>query len=338
MDKRAFLEGFFTASTVAFGGHYMWQRLNRPPELVVSTPATTSDNPAPTPDSRVPPGFQFTKIEIARSQPAEGLPVKAPTLPGPVQEADTSLVIADLTDEEVEGYLRKIRNFDAIFASDIYLDARYESTLLKTTQHLSRVESYMGHGNFNLMSFDEMLQAGRNFSRIGAFTPEELNFLEEVFFANPNRYGFFGKKISPQITDMIPRKDVAKIGNSGHFLLKGESLNLYQKIKRDVGDEVILTSGVRSIVKQMHLFLAKCVEANGNLSRASRSLAPPGHSYHGVGDFDIGKIGLGARNFTADFSTTEEYQKIARLGYVDIRYPTDNLFGVRFEPWHIKLG
>ena len=196
----------------------------------------------------------------------------------------------------------------------------------------------MGQGNFNLMSFDEMLQAGKNFSRIGAFEQDELEFLEEVFFANPHRYGFFGKKISLNITDSIPRNEVAKIPSSGHYLLKGESLNLYNKLKADVGNELILTSGVRSNVKQMHLFLGKTIEANGNLSRASRSLAPPGHSYHGIGDFDIGKIGLGERNFTSDFSQTVEYRKIARLGYVDIRYPTDNLFGVRFEPWHIKIS
>ena len=93
---------------------------------------------------------------------------------------------------------------------------------------------------------------------------------------------------------------------TAHFLLRGKSEALYHQIKKDVGDEVVLTSGVRSIVKQMHLFLAKAIEANGNLSRASRSLAPPGHSYHGTGDFDIGKIGLGAKNFTADFSQTAE--------------------------------
>lgn len=333
MDKRAFLEGFFTASTVAFGGHYMWQRL-QPPQLVTTAPpAVATDSTAIATELKVPPGFHFTPIEIASSRPAEGIPPPAPSLP-----ADSDFAVALLSDDEVAGYLRKIRNFDAVFASDIYLDARYEATLLKTTRHLNRVEDYMGHGNFNLMSFDEMLQSGRTFPDIGEFTAEELNFLEEIFFANPNRYGFFGKKISPQITDAVPRKDVARVADSGHFLIKGESLNLYEQIKRDVGDEVVLTSGIRSIVKQMHLFLAKSIEAQGNLSRASRSLAPPGHSYHGVGDFDIGKVGLGARNFTAEFSSTDEYQKIARLGYVDIRYPTDNLFGVRFEPWHIKLG
>lgn len=346
MNKRAFLEGFFTASAVAFGGHFMWQRLSSVDSLVVNT------NPAPVipqTGQPAPPAFQFTPVELEQVLPEQGLPKPAPTLSAAELHRNTSLANADnankegialksLSDQQVEAYLKKIRNFDAIFASDIYLAPKYETVLLKTARHLSRVESYMGHGNFNLMSFDEMLQAGRNFSRIGEFERDELDFLEEIFFANPHRYGFFGKKISLDITDHIPRRDVAKIPASGHFLLKGESLNLYNKLKADVGDDLILTSGVRSNVKQMHLFLAKAIEANGNLSRASRSLAPPGHSYHGIGDFDIGKIGLGERNFTADFSQTPEYQKIARLGYVDIRYPTDNLFGVRFEPWHIKIS
>ena len=333
MDKRAFLEGFFTASTVAFGGHFMWRRISQQDPLIASTARITADPSVATPTHETIESFQFTPIEIVSVQPATGIPQPAPSLnPG------TNIDITRLDDQQVAGYLRKIRNFDAIFASDIYLDARYESLLLKTTQRLARVESYIGHGNFNLMSFDEMLRSGRDFSWIGGFGADELNFLEEVFFANPNRYGFFGKKISTEITDSIPKQDVTKVSNSGHFLLKGESLNLYRQIKNDVGEGLILTSGVRSIVKQMHLFLAKTMDTNGNLSRASRSLAPPGHSYHGVGDFDIGKIGYGVRNFTADFSETDEYRKIAALGYVDIRYPTDNLFGVRFEPWHIKIG
>jgi len=314
----------------------MWQRINQQSPLIASAPIVDPRNTTAAGSESIE-SFQFTAIELESVQPAQGIPVPAPVL---THEADPSipLEVAELEEEQVESYLRKIRNFDAIFASDIYLDVRYEPLLLRTTQHLSRVERTIGHGNFNLMSFDEMLQYGRNYSQIGKFEADELNFLEEVFFANPNRYGFFGKKISAEITDFIPRNDVAKISDTGHFLLRGESEALYNQIKKDVGNEVILTSGVRSIVKQMHLFLAKAIEANGNLSRASRSLAPPGHSYHGVGDFDIGKIGLGAKNFTADFSRTVEYQKIARLGYVDIRYPTDNLFGVRFEPWHIKIA
>lgn len=333
MNKRAFLEGFMTASTVAFGGLFMWQKLNQSEILIASSKDSANPSSAPLPKAKQPESFKFTPIDIQQASPKSGIPTPVPTA-----ELDSQFSIADLDEVQVETYLKKIRNFDAVFASDIYLDPRYEALLLRTAKHLATVESYIGHGNFNLMSFDEMLRAGKAFPKIGEFKSDELSFLEEIFFANPNRYGFFGKKISRDITDYIPKKDVAKISSSGHYLLKGESLNLYNQIRKDVGNNVILTSGVRSNVKQMHLFLAKTIEAQGNLSRASRSLAPPGHSYHGVGDFDIGKIGYGERNFSSDFSNTAEYKRIAALGYVDIRYPTDNLFGVRFEPWHIKLG
>jgi len=104
-----------------------------------------------------------------------------------------------------------------------------------------------------------------------------------------------------------------------------------------VGEKLLLTSGIRNVVKQMHLFLSKTRQSNGNISKASRSLAPPGYSFHGIGDFDVGKIGLGEANFTIDFSNTEEFQRLITLGYVDIRYTDTNRCGVRYEPWHIKI-
>ena len=86
------------------------------------------------------------------------------------------------------------------------------------------------------------------------------------------------------------------------------------------------------------LFLNKAYKSNGNLSVASRSLAPPGYSYHGVGDFDVGQVGFGADNFTARFTSTEVFKKLENLGYINLRYQKDNLLGVRFEPWHIKVS
>lgn len=92
------------------------------------------------------------------------------------------------------------------------------------------------------------------------------------------------------------------------------------------------------MVKQMHLFLAKTEQSAGNFSKASRSLAPPGYSYHAVGDFDVGKVGFGYRNFTDDFADTDVYKRLQDLGFVEIRYTTDNNFGVRYEPWHIQVS
>ena len=81
----------------------------------------------------------------------------------------------------------------------------------------------------------------------------------------------------------------------------------------------------------------KAMETGGNLSQASRSLAPPGYSFHAAGDFDVGKVGFGPDNFTEAFARTDEYRRLIDLGYVEIRYTETNPFGVRHEPWHIKI-
>jgi len=245
--------------------------------------------------------------------------------------------IDQLEDEEVNFYLEKIRNFDGDFAGDVYLSEINQLLLQPTIERLERVQRFIGHGNFNLIAFDEMLYFARNYEEIGEFDPAELAFMEEIFFNDATDYGFFGEKVNPALTHRINQNEVEKIGGSGHYLLKGDSLNQYQLIHKDVGEKLLLTSGIRNVVKQMHLFLSKTRQSNGNLSKASRSLAPPGYSFHGIGDFDVGKIGLGEANFTIDFSNTEEFQRLITLGYVDIRYTDTNRYGVRYEPWHIKI-
>jgi LAS superfamily LD-carboxypeptidase LdcB len=109
-------------------------------------------------------------------------------------------------------------------------------------------------------------------------------------------------------------------------------------MKKDVGNRLVLTSGVRSIVKQTLLFLNKAEKHRGNLSLASRSLAPPGFSYHGIGDFDVGQIGYGIANFTERFATTDVFNRLQKLEYVKLRYSSENHLGVRFEPWHIHVA
>ena len=146
-----------------------------------------------------------------------------------------------------------------------------------------------------------------------------------------------GDKVTEKLTSTIKKSETKKIAQTGHFLFRGRSEKLYQKLKNDIGGSITLTSGIRSIVKQTHLFIAKTIQSEGNLSKASRSLAPPGHSYHGIGDFDVGKVGYGSKNFTEAFSSTDEFKKLVDLGYVSIRYPRNNMLGVRYEPWHVKV-
>ena len=115
------------------------------------------------------------------------------------------------------------------------------------------------------------------------------------------------------------------------------AVEIYEKARRELGNDLILTSGVRGVVKQMLLFLGKALDNRGNLSLASRQLAPPGYSYHGIGDLDVGKAGFGAENFTERFMLTDVFRKLTERGYLSLRYPRDNMLGVRYEPWHIKI-
>ncbi|MFP4696825.1 D-alanyl-D-alanine carboxypeptidase family protein [Thiohalospira sp.] len=234
-------------------------------------------------------------------------------------------------------YLERIRAFDEDHREDVHLDAAGRERLAKVVARLERVIGFVGYGHFNLLSFDRLLHFAREHETIGAFTEDELAFMEEMFAADARRYGFFGEKVVTELTARFPEDRAWKVAGSGHYILRGEAEGLFRDLRRKVGDELVLTSGIRSVVKQMHLFLAKVVETRGNLSRASRSLAPPGYSYHGIGDFDVGKAGFGERNFTDEFAETELFHRLADLGLVDIRYTDRNPYGVRFEPWHIKV-
>lgn len=223
------------------------------------------------------------------------------------------------------------------YDDDIYISEADKPLLNSVYKRLQRVQQTIGFGHFNLLSFDQALNYAKRYSDIGEFTQAELAFIENVFFTDASEYGFYGAKVTHQLTDQFKKSEVVKIPRSGHYILKNDSYAYYQKLTQDVGGSIILTSGIRSNIKQLYLFLAKTVRVKGNLSRASRSLAPPGYSYHGIGDFDVGRVGWGAKNFTDDFSSTYEFKKMRDLGYIAIRYDHGNDLGVRFEPWHIKV-
>jgi len=220
---------------------------------------------------------------------------------------------------------------------DIIASAAQKRTINSVLARLQRLQGYVGHGNFNLIGWDQSLKIARDHEQVGAFTTAELNLIEEIFFTNAQELGFYGEKVVTKLSATIPQKHVLKIPGTGHFLFKGPATDTYHKIRRDLGDSVLLTSGIRSVVKQVYLFLAKVESVDGNLSLASYSLAPPGHSYHAIGDFDVGKKGFGQKNFSAEFAETDEFKRLIDLGYLDIRYTHKNPFGVRYEPWHIKI-
>ena len=251
--------------------------------------------------------------------------------------AKTDTAQPEESDSYIKDYLHKIHNFDQPHKNDIYLNSAQLRILKSSVARLKRLQKTVGHANFYLLNFDEALKISRGYSRVGRFSKNEIDFLETIFYENSSRYGFFGEKPFKDITSRIRKQEVVKIPHTGNYLYKGEPCSVYNKIKKEIGDNVILTSGVRSIIKQFLLFLDKACRNKGNLSLASRSLAPPGYSFHGIGDFDVGQVGFGYDNFTERFTTTNVFKNLQKFGYINFRYKENNLLGVRFEPWHIKI-
>ena len=217
------------------------------------------------------------------------------------------------------------------------MDINDLNTLNTLDYRLRKLRRFVGYANFNIISFDEALYYARNYPSIGEFTKQEIALIEKIFYVTPSNFGFYGEKTVHNITQSIAEKDIVKVGYSGHFLFKGKPLEDYNRIKKDVGDSIVLTSGIRNVVKQLSLYVSKVKSLNGNLTKASSIIAPPAYTYHAISDFDIGKKGWGDKNFTADFARTEEFEKMRKLNYVSIRYTLNNKDGVRFEPWHVKV-
>ncbi|WP_020589027.1 M15 family metallopeptidase [Desulfobacter curvatus] len=232
----------------------------------------------------------------------------------------------------------KILFFNRDFKDDVLLPENEMPLLLSSLMRFKRIQKQIGYGNFSLAGFDDALTCARTYGGIGEFSRRELDFLEKLFHRAAADYGFMGKKTIPRMTWQVPSGKTVKIQGSGNYLYKGRSQALYQDIRKKIGTEAVLTSGIRGVSKQFLLFLNKAVQSRGNLSMASRSLAPPGYSFHATGDFDMGEKGFGLDNFTEKFTRTRVYSRLSSLGYIRFRYGPENHLGVRYEPWHVEVG
>lgn len=232
------------------------------------------------------------------------------------------------------GMTTSIQNKDI---NDIYLNDQDKKILDSSLRRINNVKRTVGYGNFNIISFDDMILIAKRYSNVGAFTKEELNFMEKIFYEDPAIHGFYGRKITANITEKINKKDVVKIPRTGHYLFKGTAQKSYDYMCQDIGNSLVLTSGIRSVVKQFSLYFGKIKRTNYNLNEASKSLAPPAYTYHAIGDFDVGKKGFGYANFTPRFALTNEFKQMRKLRYIDVRYTINNKDGVRYEPWHVKI-
>ncbi len=221
---------------------------------------------------------------------------------------------------------------------DIFVKENERKLFDSTFHKVKKVLKTVGYGNFNYISFDDAIKYVK-------FKPTELNYLEKLFEFDAKEYGFNGKKVITNLTNKIEKKEIQYIKGTGHFLFKDVVKTYDEMLKEskefDPNINPVLTSGVRNIFKQIYLFMNKTKKVNYNLSEASYSLAPPGHSYHGISDLDIGRKYAGNANFDLRFLETEEYQVLNKLNFLSVnqqRYHKGNKEGVRFEPWHVKIN
>ncbi len=229
------------------------------------------------------------------------------------------------------------KRFDQSYVDDVMLTPADLELAYSLSQKLNAVRDTIGFGHFNTMSLDQTLACSRQYSAIGDISPREIALLEEIFYRDAADFGFKGLRVIAQLDHAVAISKIVKVGNHGNFLYHGSALKMYRKMQRDIGADLTLTSGIRGVVKQASIFLERAVAVGGNLSLTSRSIAPPGYSYHSIGDFDVGQVSLGVENFTIKFLQSDVYQRINELDYVQNRYQPDNALGVRFEPWHVKV-
>lgn len=202
----------------------------------------------------------------------------------------------------------------------------YKEILKKLVQAKRQV----GFTDFNIISFEELLKEVY-------LTHKEKTVFEELFYTDATTFGFHDMRISALLNEKISKREVVKIPRTGHYLYRGKPHTTYNKIQKDLHGSIVLTSGVRSNVKQTYLFLNKLLACGGDFNETSKSVAPPGHSFHLAGDFDIGKQGFGMKNFSTALIKTDAYQELLELNYIKLRYGQKSSSSVKYEPWHLKI-
>ncbi|MCP4670355.1 MAG: hypothetical protein GY857_03505, partial [Desulfobacula sp.] len=157
-------------------------------------------------------------------------------------------------DSHIKDQLSIKRHFNKNYGEDIFIDKNLLTLLEISVNRLKRVQRIVGYGNFCLLDFDDAIKIGKSYSKVGAFTKRELDFFEMIFYSKGQEYGFMGKKPIQTITGKIVKRDIKKIPHTGNYLYRGKPVATYTDIKKRLGSDVILTSGVRSIMKQFLLF------------------------------------------------------------------------------------
>ena len=184
--------------------------------------------------------------------------------PPPVKEGFSTDMSSAPAKTSLEDYRNKMRYFNKSHPDDVWVTPEEFKLLQQAKKRLDGVKNTVGHGNFYLISFDEALKIAQTYSQVGGpFTQPEVNFLEDLFHRPAAEYGFYGLKPVGNLTHSVNRKEIVKVQGTNNYLFRGDAEKLYQRMRADVGNHLVLTSGVRNVIKQFHLFLSKSCKNQG---------------------------------------------------------------------------
>ena len=92
-------------------------------------------------------------------------------------------------------HIEKIKRFDEDLEGDVWVELEDVKTFYSLAKKLNRLRSFVGYGNFNLISFDEFLKLSAKSSRLKPVTAKELELFEKLFFANAKNTAFTVKRL-----------------------------------------------------------------------------------------------------------------------------------------------
>jgi D-alanyl-D-alanine carboxypeptidase len=83
-------------------------------------------------------------------------------------------------DDHIKDYLHKMKNFNDPHKDDSQIDEAEYKIFESVTLRLMRLEKIAGHGNFQILGFEEGLSIAANYSSVGKFSEVELKFMEPI--------------------------------------------------------------------------------------------------------------------------------------------------------------
>jgi len=211
-----------------------------------------------------------------------------------------------------------------------------------------------------LNSFEEIIKSVPEKERaiidydflMGGLSFFERNFAFNVLRIPPSDLGFKGPFYSFSKPGKLVKLESVKLVSGREtgiqYLPKhiyDDYLKMMEKMKENIGKRLYVDSGYRSLGMQAYLFFYYLVKSNKfSLRENAKWIALPGYSEHGhpvntAIDFTSieGINGFNDGQTADDFIELPEYkwllENAAAFNFY-LTYPSDNKYGVAFEPWH----